>query len=45
MQFAELDLEVAFLGNFQRVLHRFGHFVEERFHFLGGAQDRIAPAT
>ena len=38
MQLAELDLEVAFLGDFQRVLHRVGRFVEQPLHFFGRAQ-------
>ena len=31
MQFAELDFQIAFLRDFQRVLHRFGHSLKRAF--------------
>jgi len=41
MQLAELNLQIAFLGDLQRVLHRLGHFVEQRFHLLRRAQVKL----
>ena len=41
MQPAELDLEVAFLRDLQRVPSRFGDFGKARFHLLGRAQVKL----
>ena len=41
VQPAEFDFEVALFGDFERILHRFGHFREERFHFVGRAQIKL----
>ena len=38
VQLVELDLQVAFLGHLQRVLHRLRHLGEARLHFLGRTQ-------
>ena len=41
MQFAELDFQIALLGDFQRVLHRFRRVGEARLHFLRRAQIKL----
>ncbi len=41
MQFAELNLQIAFLGDFECVFHRFGNFDEARFHFLRRTQKKL----
>ena len=41
MQLAELDLQVALPGDFQRVLHRLGRVGEARLHFLRRAQIKL----
>ena len=41
MQFAELDLQVALLGHFERVPDRLGRVGEPRLHFLRRAQIKL----
>ena len=41
MQFAEIDLQIALPGDFERVLHRLGRVGEARLHFLRRAQVKL----
>jgi len=41
MQSAELDLKVAFLGDFECVSHRVRDFAEQGFHLIGRAQVKL----
>jgi hypothetical protein len=41
MQLAEFNLQIAFVGDFQRVLHRFRRFGEARAHFLRRPQVKL----
>ncbi len=41
VELAELDFEVALLGDFERVPDRFGCFGEEGLHFVGGAEKKL----